>query len=95
MHGLGVYCAQDGFAEPVDGAAETLAGAETFAPVEVADPALSPEEADGASDAAGVTALSDLADGAGFLLWSLKSVTYHPVPLRAKPAAVSCLARRG
>ena len=34
-------------------------------------------------------------DEADFFPESRKSVTYQPVPFRAKPAAVSCFTRRG
>jgi len=34
-------------------------------------------------------------DGPAFFPESRKSVTYQPVPFRAKPAAVSCFTRRG
>ncbi len=73
----------DAAAEEVDvDSAAAAGGAEV---VSLAPPLVS-------ADAAAGFAASDEAD---FFPESRKSVTYQPVPLRAKPAAVSCFTRRG
>ena len=46
-------------------------------------------------DSVAVAADFEASAGAAFFPESRKSVTYQPVPLRAKPAAVSCFTRRG
>jgi len=54
------------------------------------------EEASPAAGGAGDSVALEAGGAADEVLpWSRKSVTYQPLPFNAKPAAVSCLARRG
>jgi len=82
--------AGDALLDGVDAGAAGALGVD-IAPDVAADVAPGLASDDAAADAAAVTgALS-----AGFLDCSRKSVTYQPVPFKAKPAAVSCFASLG
>ncbi len=70
-------------------------GADADAVAEAVDVDSAAEGAEGVPLASAAAAGFAASDGADFFPESRKSVTYQPVPLRAKPAAVSCFTKRG